>query len=298
MKTIKSLSFYLGVLALCVSFSSCEDVIQVKLDEGSKLLVVDAFINDLPKTQEIVLTNNDSYFSNKSAPPVTNANVELKDLTNNKTFVFNHSGDGKYQLPYNANDSVMRLNHQYELNISYEGQVYKSTTTLKRGASIDSVGANFDEDGSLGGPGGAKGVYYCYLYAKDKVDANTDYYWIKTFRNDTAFNKAADLNTAIDGTGGAVTSSGLDSLSFTPPATFLGFKVYRKFDVCRVEVHTISKETFSFLNQAVAQINNGGLFATTPENVKTNIVTPSSSKIKGVGWFSVSKVATKTKLVN
>jgi hypothetical protein len=297
MKTIKSISFYLTVLMFGISLSSCEDVIQVKLDEGSKLLIVDAFINDLPKTQEIVLTNNDSYFSNKSAPPVTNANVELKDLTNNKTFVFNHIGVGKYQLPYNANDSVMRLNHQYELNITYEGQVFKSTTTLKRGAVIDSVGGNFDENGSLGGPGGAKGVYYAYLYAKDKVDANTDYYWIKTFRNDTAFNKAADMNTSIDGTNGSV-SSGLDSLSFTPPVTFLGFKVYRKFDVCRVEIHSISKECYNFLNQAVAQINNGGLFATTPENVKTNITTPSSSKIKAAGWFSVSKVTTKTKLMN
>ena len=297
MKTIKSISFYLTVLMFGITLSSCEDVIQVKLDEGSKLLIVDAFLNDLPKTQEIVLTNNDSYFSNKSAPPVTNANVELKDLTLNKTFVFNHTSSGKYQLPYNALDSVMRLNHQYELNIAYEGQVYKSTTILKRAAVIDSVGANFDEDGSLGGPGAATGVYYCYLYAKDKVDATTDYYWVKTFRNDTAFNKADDMNTSIDGTNGSVTS-GLDSLSFTPPVTFLGFKVYRKFDVCRVEIHSISKECYNFLNQAVAQINNGGLFATTPENVKTNIVTPSSSKVKAAGWFSMSKVATKTRIVN
>lgn len=297
MKNIKSYIIHFVILATGIFFASCEDVIQVKLEEGSKLLVVDAFINNMPKTQEIVLTNNDSFFSNKAAPPVTNAQVELKDLTMNKTYIFNHTSDGRYQLPYNPADTMARLNHVYELNITYEGQVYKSTTTLKRTASIDSIGVTLDEDGSLGGPGAPKNVYYCYLYAKDKVDANTDYYWIKTSRNDTLFKKAEDINLAIDGTNGAVTS-GLDSLTFTPPPAFIGFYRYRKFDVCKVEIHSISRETYFFLLQAIAQINNGGLFATTPENVKTNLVTPGGAKVKAVGWFNMASVVSRVRVVN
>ncbi len=297
MKIIKTYTIYFSLFVLALGFSSCEDVIQVKLDEGSKLLVIDAFINSKATTQEIVLSNNDSFFSGKNSPPVTNAQVTLKDVTLNKTFTFNHTNNGRYQLPYNPADSLTRLNHVYELSVSYEGQVYKSTSTFKRTAAIDSVGVNFDSDGSLGGPTAPKNVYYCYLYAKDKVDANTDYYWIKTSRNDTAFNKAEDINLAVDGTNGAVTQ-GLDSLTFTPPPAFIGFEVYRRFDVCRVEIHSISKECYLFLTQAVAQINNGGLFATTPENVKTNILTPSGSKIKGVGWFNMANVATRVRVVD
>ncbi|MEY2914410.1 MAG: hypothetical protein RLZZ184_3719, partial [Cyanobacteriota bacterium] len=44
-------------------------------------------------------------------------------------------------------------------------------------------------------------------------------------------------------------------------------------------------ETYAFFLQAQAQISNGGLFATTPENVKTNIITPEDAPTKAIGWF-------------
>jgi len=56
-----------------IFFSSCEDVVQIKLDEGSKLYVIDAFVNSLPTDQVIRVTYNDSYFNASVAPPVTNA---------------------------------------------------------------------------------------------------------------------------------------------------------------------------------------------------------------------------------
>jgi hypothetical protein len=295
---MKSILKIASILIATLVLSSCEDVIQVKLDEGSKLIVIDAFINDLPQTQEVVLTSNDSYFSNQAAPPITTAQVEVKDLNTGKVFLFPHTGGGKYRLPADSVPSMMKVNHQYELKVKYDGKEYISTSTLNRAAGLDSISAVLDEDGGLLGPGGQKGAYYCFLSAKDKVDTNTDYYWIKTSRNDTLFDKAADLNTAIDGTGGAVSGVPVDSLSFTPPATFLGFKAYKKNDKCQVEIHSISKECYFFLLQAVTQINNGGLFATTPENVKTNIVTPSGSKVKGVGWFNTAMVTKKIKIVN
>jgi hypothetical protein len=90
-----------------------------------------------------------------------------------------------------------------------------------------------------------------------------------------------------------VNIEGIDSTGFTPPITFLGFKQYQKGWSCKVEIHSISKETYFFFLQAAAQINNGGLFATTPENVKTNIVTPSDAKTKGIGWFNMATVASK-----
>jgi hypothetical protein len=59
----------------------------------------------------------------------------------------------------------------------------------------------------------------------------------------------------------------------------------------------ICPETNNFLIQAVAQIQNGGLFATTPENVRTNIITPSDAKTKAVGWFNMATVISKTILI-
>lgn len=281
---------------ITLAFTSCEDVVQIKLDEGSKLYVIDAFINNNLSQQVVKVTTNDSYFSNREAPGVSNANVVLVDVTTNNSYNFTYTSGGKYV--YNnldTNNNIAKIGHQYKLKVTIDGNEYTAITTQKRAAVIDSISA-FYNDGK--DPfGGAKDTYNCFLFARDKADNNTDYYWIKTFRNDTLFNASGDLNISIDGTNGAVVDAPADSIDFTAPIIFLGFKTYRKFDKCKVEIHSLSRETYFFFVQALAQINNGGLFATTPENVKTNINTPDGAKTKAIGWFNMASVASKTKLI-
>lgn len=283
-----------ALLFVCVLFlASCQDVVQIKLDEGAKLYVVDAFVNDMRQTQIIRVTTTDSYFSNKSAPPVPNAVVTLKDLTNSKQYSFTYGGDGDYTYNLAPSDTIGHIGHQYELDVTLDGNTYTSLTTLKRTASIDSISAEYF-DGTSGGFGPKRKPYYmCTLWAKDKVDKDPDYYLIKTFRNDTLFFSSSDLNICIDGTGGPVTDLPVDSTNFTPPATYIGFKAYHSGYTCKVEIHSISRDTYYFFTQASAQISNGGLFATTPENVKTNVSTPSGAKTKCIGWFNMAAVASK-----
>lgn len=292
---MKTAIHYLLIGVLGFLLTSCEDVIQIKLDEGSKLYVIDAFVNDLRTPQTIRVLNNDNYFSNREAPPVTDATVILKDLTANTQYVFNYTDRGNYVFNPGSTDTIAKINHQYELNVIIDGMTYTSLTTQKRTAKIDSIHAEYNEGGGFGGTGDP--YYFCTLHARDKADNNADYYWIKTFRNDTLFSSAGDLNVCIDGTGGVVTGLDVDTTEFTPPATFLGFKTYQSGNSCKAEIHSISRETYFFLLQAVTQINNGGLFATTPENVKSNIKTPEGAKIKGVGWFNMASVASITKVM-
>jgi len=287
----KLLKFLLFIPALFL-FSSCEDVIQIKLDEGSKLYVIDAFLNTNRGAQTIGVHTNDSYFSNKEAPPVAGASVVLKDLTAGTQFTFNDAGNGNYVYNVTGLDTLAKVNHQYELNVTIDGVNYTSLTTQKRTATIYTIVPEYDD--GTGGFGGAQTPYYfCGLLAMDKVDKNTDYYWIKTFRNDTLFDGPGDININIDGTGGAVTDESLDSTFFTPPSTFLGFKRFYTGNTCKAEIHSISRDTYFFFVQAQTQINNGGLFATTPENVRTNITTPAGAGTKAVGWFNMATVASK-----
>jgi len=292
---MKNIFNYLFIAIAALVFTSCEDVIQIKLDEGSKLYVIDAFVNNMKAPQTIRVTTNDSYFSNKQAPPVTNANVVLTDLTSNINYNFSYTSDGNYVYTPSAVDSIHGLNHNYMLQVTIDGNTYSALTTQKRLAVVDSIAAIENEDQGAFGP--PPGTYNCLLFARDKADNIADYYWIRTYRNDTLFNEPSDLNICIDGTGGAVVDAGVDTIDFTPVSTFLGFETYKKNDKCSVEVHSINRDTYFFFVQAIAQINNGGLFATTPENVKTNITTPDGVKPKAIGWFSVSSVAASKKLI-
>ena len=294
MKPINNFLFFFLSLFL---FSSCEDVVQIKLDEGSELIVIDAFINDLRIDQKIRITKNNSYFSSTDPEPLTNAIVSLKDLTLNKAYSFNYENNGNYVYKLINSDTIAKTNHQYELSVSLNEITYSSIVTQHRGAKIDSVSAII-RDTRSGGFGSAKRPpFICLLFAKDKTDSNADYYWIKTYKNDTLFSGSRDINVCIDGTGGEVYDVNVDSTAFTPPSAFLGFKRYNKNDVCKVEIHSISKDSYLFFIQALAQINNGGLFAKTPENIKTNIVTPKEAKTKAVGQFNMATVASAKKII-
>jgi len=289
---MKNIFRLFSILMVAIFFSGCQDVIQIKLDEGSKLYVIDAFVNDLPGKQTIRVTTNDSYFSNRIAPPVANAQVVLKDVTANKEYNFLYTGEGNYDFTVDTNVQMCIVDHQYQLNVTIDGDTYTALTTQKRTASIDSISYELFVGGGFGPPSEVP-FYLCTLWAKDKSDNNTDYYWIKTFRNDSLLFGPSNINLAIDGTNGPVTNVDVDSTAFTPPITFLGFNFFYGGNSCTAQIHSISRDTYFFFLQAQAQITNGGLFATTPENVKTNIVTPKDAKTKAVGWYSVSTVASK-----
>jgi hypothetical protein len=291
---MKNITKFFMFCSVALLLMSCQDVVQIKLDQGSKLYVIDAFVNNLRQNQIIRVTTSDSYFSDRPAPAVPNAVVLLTDLTKNKQYTFAYTGDGNYTYSLASIDTISFVNHQYKLEVTIDGYVYSSMATQKRTALIDSISTI---SGGGFGPPTKDTSFICLLHARDKADNNPDYYWVKTYRNDTLFSDPSALNVCIDGTGGPVMNAPTDSIDFTPPATFLGFKPFRRKDICKVEIHSIAKETYYFFIQASNQINNGGLFATTPENVKTNIITPGDAKTKAVGWFNMATVATASKVI-
>jgi hypothetical protein len=278
------------LLITAMAFTSCEEVIQVKLDQGSKLLVVDAFVNDLRTYQTVRLTNTDSYFSGQNPPPVTNATVMLKDLTANKTYTFFNNNNGDYLYPITVADTIAFVDHSYELNIIYEGNAYTSYARQKRSTQVDSISSNFKPKNSFTEEG-----YYCKFWAFDQPGPEPDYYWIKAYRNGNFYNKGNQINLAFDG----AYSAGADGFIFIPPIseaiTPFGER-YELNDICRVEVHSISKETYFFLLQVITQTTNSGMFATTPENVRTNINSPEGAT-KAIGWFNMATVGFLEKTV-
>lgn len=277
-------------LVVLLTFSSCEDVIQVKLDKGKPLVTIDAFINDMRAQQKVRLTYTDDYFSQKPNVGIIGANVVLKDLTTGTVFNFTDNSNGDYLYNIGNNDTIARLDHQYELTVTHQGTTYTAQSKVKRTTAIDSIDVKFEDAGAFGGKEG----YYFSFFGKDPEGSEPDFYWIKSYRNGIFFNKGSEINIAWDGANG----DGADGLYFIPPIA-MGItpfgEVFQKNDVCRVEIHSINRETYNFLTQVQSQTTNSGLFATTPENVKCNIQS-SNSNIKVVGWFCMSAVSTKEKV--
>jgi hypothetical protein len=185
------------------------------------------------------------------------------------------------------------VGHNYELTVTHQGNVFTSTSRMNRTAQVDSIISEFKEGGGFADtdPG-----YDMSFLGFDIPGDTIDYYWIKSFRNGVFFNKGGDINICADGAFG----NGADGFPFIPPIaqgiTPNGER-FQKNDICRVEIHSINLPTYNFLTQVQTQTTNTGLFATSPENVKTNIKS-SSEKIKVVGWFCMSAVGFRERLVD
>ncbi len=288
---MKTSTLFLAFISVII-FSSCENKIQVKLDEGAPLVTIDGFVNDMRQAQKIRVTYADNYFSQKPSEPIKGATVVVKDITTGRVYNFTDNNNGDYSFDVNAtNDTIGFVGHDYELSVTHQGTIFKSTSTLNRTSQIDSVNAEFKEAGAFG----AKEGYKVSFLAFDIPGPVSDFYWVKSYRNGVLFNKGNEINLAYDG----AYSSGADGLFFIQPiaegVTPQG-EIFKKFDDCRIEIHSINEITYNFLLQVQQQTTNSGLFATTPENVKTNI-TSSNDKVKVTGWFCMSAVGVRNKIV-
>lgn len=282
MKTLKLFLFITGILF----FTSCEDVIQVKLDDGDPMVTIDAFINDMQSQQKVRLTYTDPYFSQKPNQPITGATVNLKDLSTGADYAFSDNNNGDYVW---TPTDTFRVGHNYELTVTHQGIVYKSSTRMNRTTRVDTLVSEFREGGGLGN---AEPGYRFAFLGFDPPGDTIDYYWIKSYRNGVFFNKGGDINICANAAYGV----GADGFPFITPIaesiTPFG-ELFQKFDVCRVEIHSINLETYNFLTQVFTQTTNSGLFATSPENVKTNVTNTTNDKVKVVGWFCMSAVGFK-----
>jgi hypothetical protein len=136
--------------------------------------------------------------------------------------------------------------------------------------------------------------YYPYVLAVDLPGSIQDFYWLKIYKNGVLYNQPGQLNAFPD-----AGFNGTDGSLFLPPKAFRGLTsddnpIYRN-DICTAEIYSINKNTFDFLNQLKTQLTNSqaGLFAVTPQNVKTNIQQTSGTQ-QAVGWFNMGAISSKS----
>ena len=199
----------IGIISLMVMIfmfvlSSCEDVIDVTLEDGDEALVVDAWINDLAEDQVISLNLSQPYFDNSMPPAVQDAEVTVT-REDGLIFTFDHTIGGTYIWESNG-ESLGAINDRFTLTISYDGSLYKSETQLYRVPEIDSIIIEFREDELFAGDG-----LYAEFFARD-LEGLGDTYWIKTYKNDEFLSKSQSLNLAFDA--GFDAGTGIDGLGF------------------------------------------------------------------------------------
>lgn len=281
----RTIFFILSLLVI----ASCEDVIDVDLEDAPTLTVVDAWINNLPEDQKIVLTQSQSYFENSTPTGIVDAAVVLK-RNDGMEFTFIHESGGTYVWESNG-ETLGSVGDILEMEIQNGTDVINAASEIYRVPDIDSIGVEFRENEIFTDDG-----LYVQFYARDFADKG-DTYWIKTYYNGEYLKKTQELNIAFDA--GFDAGTGIDGLVFIPPIRELINRLDEDLipqpvvegDHVRVEIHSISNAGFNFLEIARDQINNGdnGIFSIPLANTRSNITSQSGDQV--LGFFNVAAVS-------
>lgn len=280
MKKIYLALFILSTLA----FQACEDVIDVTLDQGETLLVVEGMITNENKTQKIKLSSTAPYFENKKTPSISGALVVIKEynetgaLTLVDTLEENTIVPGEYLC---KKISSGQIGYTYELNVAALGENYVSRSTMQRIPPIDSLVFRY-ETFPIPELTGWRAYYY-----GPEIPGIGDNYLFRIHRNGKEYNKPTELYFASDD---LVDGNYIANVDLTP-------EPFEEGDTIKIELFTMNKDQYYFFGELSRQVNNGGIFASPPANVRSNIRNVVEGRKKAVGYFSANAKNSITEIV-
>lgn len=258
---------YLFILIsfLCLS---CEDTIDVDLNNAEPKLVIDASINWFKGTpgneQSIQLTLSAPYFE-VDVPPATGAQVRI---TNSSNTIFEFNEDGNSGI-YRNNTFVPQIDETYNLEIIYQNEIYSAAETLKSVVDIEYVEQN-DEGGFSGDETELKAFY--------TDPANIENFYFFEFVSDIP----------------VIPSLEVYDDEFNDGNQIFGFYTEEELatgDIVDIRIHGISERFYEYMFILLQQNSDEGFspFETQPATVRGNCTNQTNPENFPLGYFRVSE---------
>ena len=279
-----------------IVFQSCEDPINVTLDDAAPIVVVDAWLNCNSEAQTIRLSYTGAYFDNTQTSGIEDAIVSVSS-SEGSSYDFVHTSNGNYEWIPASGEVLGDIDTEFTLDILVNGINYSSTTTMNRVPAIDSITQEFIDDD----PFRDDGIYTEFI-SKDLVGLG-DTYWIKTFKNGAFLNKPEEINITYDA--GFDSGGEVDGIVFISPIRFLtneidedgAFVPWLPGEEIKMEIHSISNEAFRFMELGRDQLLNGsnGIFAEPLANTRGNVTADNGDVVLGV--FNVAAISSAVHII-
>jgi len=288
-------NYIVALLSATLLFYSCEEVINPDLEQAEPVLVIDAWLNNSPGNQQILLSRSQPYFENVLPTGVSGASVNVTD-ENGKVYAFSETEPGVYTWTPVGNEVFGEVGLTYQLSVQVGTEDFSADARMGRAPAIDSITFFLQEGGQF-----FDDQYQAEFWSTDPIEPN-DAYWIKTFKNGEQLLKPSEILTAYDA--GFSKGSNFNGVPFIAPIRrainpfdeaddgtikspyVVGDSVY-------VELQSVTEAGFNFLNEVSIQTNRPGgfgeLFSTPLANVTTNITSTTGSKV--LGFFNVGAVS-------
>lgn len=290
MKTIHQLVGFAGIIILASIFlTSCEDVIEVKLNKGSLNLVgVEASITTREEPT-VFLYHTLRVDQDQAYPGISGATVTLADdatPSNQITLVEDDIKKGLYRVP--QNQSYLGVaGREYTLTIQTPEATLTAKDKLSRVEPIDSIQV-------VPSMRGDKRFLGIFTYGQEPKGLGNHYKW-DIYVNDTLLYKTEHLAIAND--------EFVDGNYINKLEIFTDFYDVKKpedrllnlNDTIQVKQTSISEFAYNFYFQMINQGNTGGLFSVPPANIKSNFTSTDGKPV--LGLFVARDISASNKVV-
>ncbi len=276
---MKNTVFKIITILYILNLISCQDVVEVDLETAKERLVIEALINwengTTGNEQTIKLTKTSSFYNNQIIP-ATGANVVIKNLNTQQEFDFTESQDGIYQ----TSNFIPEIDITYELEVGYNNEVYKATSTLLDAPVIQGVTQSITNGLSVEDP--EVNVIF------QDFENQTDWYRIifNYYKNNENEQTDYEDNVFKD-----------DFIEGNSVTLFYENEELQTNDRIEIKMYKISERYYDFITKLQQQADtNFSPFSLPPINVKGNIVNATKPDNYPYGYFSLNKINTATYL--
>lgn len=269
---MKKAIHFIAIL-LSFLFISCEEVVDVDLNNASPKLVIEASINWYKGTsgrvQKVKLTTTADYFSN-TIPVVSGAIVFITNSSNMRFDFIEAPKTGEYI----CTNFVPVINETYVLTVIQGGATYTATEKLKSVAPISEIVQN--NEGGFTGKNIEIKTYYT-----DPANESNYYLYQYSYPKEKKINYYADEDKFFQGNKFFSISQNND---------------LKQADEITISHFGISKSYYNYIKilVSIAGGNGGGPFQSPPATVRGNIVNNTNAAKYPLGYFALSEADTRT----
>lgn len=268
--------------------AACERVVDVRLSEGERYLVVEGRIERVQGldlvAQRVKLSTTDAYFSDSAPPPALGATVRvIDDLGGSLEFRPSATEPGVYEsAPFAA-----ELRRRYTLRIDWEGDRYEGSDTLNPVSPIDSL--YFRERNT---PAGPREGMRATIDTFDPAGERNYYLWdqlvdgIRLIAPDSSFRIRVIANDDL--------VEGQPVREYQP---YSGIPVGagQRVTVRQIALSEAAYRYYLALSDQVS--NNGSPFSVAPASVRGNVANRTRPDHRALGYFMAGEVSEVTRLV-
>lgn len=278
---------YLSLLALIIAFlTSCEDVVQVELEETDlDLIAVEAYINANGSPEMMVkLERSLPVDRAESNPPINNALVEIKDDsdTPNSITLTEQGNSGIYLAPGNTGFEVLP-GRTYSLTVTTpEGVVITGQEYIQPVETLDTVKMNLSARGNF--------EFMAVYISSQETPGEGHFYKWDIYKNGELINESENLSFASDELvdGNYIYDFEIFT-DFIAPDEGDEEKQFQIGDTIVVQQLSISQLAYEFYFGMINQAFSGGPFSVPPANLKGNLTASDGKRVMGI--FSARDVS-------